>query len=68
MTVDQGINNSVSIPEGTKSRIIRCTPRLRWYYPYGFNSQGSPSVLQQAWEGVEDGIVEWRDVPAEIAQ
>jgi len=31
---------------------------LRWYQP---DSQTAP-VLQQAWQGVEDGSISWKDI------
>lgn len=62
---EEAINNTVTVPEGSKIRTIRCTPMLRWNYPYGIvNSPvGQVKNLQQAWEVIETGEIEWRDIP-----
>jgi hypothetical protein len=59
------INNTVTIPEGAQIKTIRPTMNLRQFYRYGSNV---PPVLQQAWEVVETGEYEWRDVPSAFAE
>ncbi len=44
-------------------KTIRQTNGLRWYYPNGING---PKILQQAWDCIEDGSIEWKDIPLEI--
>jgi hypothetical protein len=62
MTKDQSINNRVVATKNyTTWRIL---PNIRRYYPNGHNG---PSKLQQAWQCLEEGNIEWRDIPIEVA-
>lgn len=65
MAIDS-INNTVIVPEGYKIKTIRATMGLRWSSPSAAAAGGGHKILQQAWECIEDGSIEWKNVPLEI--
>jgi len=60
-------------PEQSTTKTFKLTNALRWRKPHGDPMQAliesthgkDAPVLQQAWQCVETGEVEWRDVPME---
>jgi hypothetical protein len=56
------MSDIISIPLN-KGSVIRCTPILRYISPTAYASAHGVKILQQAWECVEDGTIEWRNVP-----
>lgn len=57
---------SWSFPAPLKVKTFTPTTRLRLARPNRTTTE--PDRLQQAWQDVENGDLEWRDVPVEIVE
>lgn len=62
LEVSRYMDNILNVIEDKKIRTIRQTTELRWHTPSLIACAQGMKTLQQAYIGVEDGIIEWRDI------